>query len=221
MITRDVFQGERPGRSSWKGFKTVLTTYRAARAKTLADSRLSDEGKSADLFVARTRAEVDLENLADWIQRDIEAARADAQRRLARPAPDAVALLTDMQLARRMERLLDSGASVLDLAQSYAEARDLPALRVLRAEAPSLLAARRAPKGEVADTLTAIDKFTRPLLPFAEACAVGDLEAADWQESAFKTNAAFAAEEVGGGAPATVLVDGAVVKGSIAIGAGA
>ena len=220
MITRDVFQGERPGRSSWKGFKTVLTTYRAARAKTLADSRLSDEGKSADLFVARTRAEVDLENLADWIQRDIEAARADAQRRLARPAPDAVALLTDMQLARRMERLLDSGASVLDLAQSYAEARDLPALRVLRAEAPSLLAARRAPKGEVADTLAAIDKLIRPLLPVAEAAALSDLEAADWQESAYRSNAAFVADEIGGGLPATVLVDGAS-RGSIAIGDGA
>lgn len=109
----------------------------------------------------------------------LETAESAATRHLAAPADEA----TETRKARaamRVSRVIDSGTSALDAAQLFVEQGDVDALRALRDEVPSWLAAtlprseQSMRKGHIDRTLLELDRMMAPLLdgPAADAVQV-------------------------------------------------
>lgn len=220
MFNAQVLRGERASRAQQIGYASILRAYRQAVAKLNASDMYSDDYKRAQQAKLQAEALSDLDSLGEMIQRDIAEVRASGQRGLAKPAADAVSLLREMQTAHRLDRRLAAGSSVVDLASEYGAAGDVDTLRVLRAEAPSILAAGGASVGQIADTLTTIDAAIRPHLTPTEQSSMRVIDEAEWADHAHKVNHSLATGEVQGEGATTVLVDGAVRKGTIQIGTG-
>jgi hypothetical protein len=110
------------------------------------------------------------------IEERLSTAEKRASAAMAGQQDDPVLETRKARAATRVNRLVDSGMATIEAAQVFAGAGDLDALRVLRDEIPSLVAARTTEHDDrtklVHEMSLALDEVMRPLLPEAEQFAV-------------------------------------------------
>ncbi|MGY1712523.1 hypothetical protein ACI8AC_23730 [Geodermatophilus sp. SYSU D00758] len=168
--------------STYRAAVEGITALEQAVATTKAeiDAVRADHTRTADYRQQRVR------ELSDQLTERVRADRERISQRLAQAddtahtvlagrTDDPVAESRKARAAGRVNRLIDAGRAPLDIAATFAEAKDLDALRALRDEIPSVVAAATDnPEERRTSThrlTVAIDQTMAPLLTKTEARA--------------------------------------------------
>lgn len=152
------------------------TAHHARLEQIRTDRSLSDEGKRSLTSQERQTFNAALEQVVRETRRRVDEAKTQASRRLSAPG-DADTETRKARAAVRVSRLIDGGRGVAEAAELFAEAGDLDALRALRDEVPSWVAATQ-PTSEMylrsqrtEQTLLQVDRVMAPLLSGEDAAA--------------------------------------------------